>query len=164
MEQQKQFMIKPVLDAWNSRLETANKMFNSFTDEDLLKEVSPGRNRAIYLLGHLAAVHDKMLPLLNFESQLYPQLEEPFLTQPDKAVSVIPSAKEIRAAWQTINAKLSAHFNNLSNDEWFQKHSAVSAEDFVKEPHRNRLNVLIGRTNHLQYHMGQIALIKNNEE
>lgn len=160
METQKQLIIKPVLDAWNSRLEAANKMFNSFTDEDLQKEVAAGRNRALYLLGHLAAVHDKMLPLLNFEPQLYPHLEEAFLKQPDRSVSEIPSAKELRAVWETINSKLATHFNNLNVDGWFQKHSAVSEEDFMKEPHRNRLNVVIGRTNHLQYHMGQLALIK----
>ncbi|MES2592831.1 MAG: DinB family protein [Bacteroidota bacterium] len=160
METQKQLIIKLVLDAWNSRIESANKKFESLTEEDLQKEVSPGRNRGIYLLGHLAIVHDKMLPLLNFEVQLYPHLDDAFLTTPDRFVSDIPSAKELRIIWNTVNSKLAAHFNQLSPDEWFQKHSAVSAEDFLKEPHRNRLNVVIGRTNHLQYHMGQVALIK----
>lgn len=155
----KQLAVKSALDAWNSRLESANKMFNSLTDDDLQKEVSPGRNRGLYLLGHLAAVHDKMLPLLNLEAQTYPQLEEAFLNKPDRSVAEIPSTKEIRAAWEGVNSKLAAHFGRLSADEWFEKHSAVSEEDFVKEPHRNRLNVLIGRTNHMQYHMGQVALI-----
>lgn len=157
----KQLIIKPVLDAWFARIEAANKKFNSLTDEDLQKEISPGRNRAIYLLGHLAIVHDKMLPLLNFEPQQYAHLEEAFLTKTDRAVSDIPSAKELRAIWDNTNSKLAKHFNNLSVEEWFQKHTSVSEEDFVKEPHRNKLNVLIGRTNHLQYHMGQVALIKN---
>lgn len=160
MDTQKQLIVKPVLDAWNSRLETANKMFNSFTDEDLKKEVSPGRNRALYLLGHLAVVHDKMLPLLNFEPQLYAHLEDPFLNKPDRSVSEIPFAKELRSIWETVNTKLTTHLNNLKADEWFQKHNSVSEVDFVNEPHRNRLNVVIGRTNHLQYHMGQVALIK----
>jgi hypothetical protein len=156
----KQLFIKSVLDAWNSRIEAADKMFNSLSDEDLLKEVAPGRNRAIYLLGHLALVHDKMLPLLNFEPQQYAHLEEAFLNKPDKAVSDIPSAKEMRAIWKSANSKLATHYAKLSADEWFQKHSAVSTEDFAKEPHRNRLNVVMGRTNHLQYHAGQVALIK----
>jgi hypothetical protein len=160
METQKQLIVKSVLDAWNSRIEAANKMFDSLSDEDLQKEVSPGRNRAIYLLGHLALVHDKMLPLLNFESQHYADLDDTFLNKPDKAVSNMPSAKEIRAVWKNVNSKLSEHFNKLSPDEWFQKHSSVSEEDFAKEPHRNRLNVVVGRTNHLQYHIGQVALIK----
>jgi hypothetical protein len=160
MEAQKQLLAKPALDAWHSRIESANKKFDSLSDEDLQKEVSPGRNRGLYLLGHLAIVHDKMLPLLNFEQQLYPHLEDAFLTKPDRAISDIPSVKELRAIWNNVNTKLATHFTNLNADEWFDKHTSVSEEEFVKEPHRNRLNVLIGRTNHLQYHMGQVALIK----
>ena len=33
-------------------------------------------------------------------------------------------------------------------------------EDFIKEPHRNKLNVLLTRTTHLAYHAGQLALLK----
>jgi hypothetical protein len=155
----KQLAVKSVLDAWNSRIESANKIFDGLSDEDLQKEVAPGRNRAIYLLGHLALVHDKMLPLLELEGQHYTHLEETFLSKPDKAVAM-PSAKEVRAVWKDVNSKLAGHFAKWTADDWFKKHSAVSAEEFVKEPHRNRLNVVLGRTNHLQYHVGQVALIK----
>lgn len=160
METHKQLIVKSVLDSWYSRVEAANKAFDSLTDEQLQNEVSPNKNRAIYLLGHLTAVHDKMLPLLNFEQQQFSHFDEAFLSKPDKSVSEIPSAKELRANWKNVNSKLATHFNRLTPDEWFQKHSSVSAEDFVKEPHRNRLNVVIGRTNHLAYHLGQLALVK----
>ncbi|MES2761781.1 MAG: DinB family protein [Bacteroidota bacterium] len=160
METQEQLSVKSVLDAWYARIETSNKKFDSLSDDDLQKEVAPGRNRGLYLLGHLAIVHDKMLPLLNFDAQLYPHLEDAFLAKPDRAVTDIPSVKELRAIWNNVNSKLASHFANINADGWFEKHSAVSAEEFVKEPHRNRLNVLIGRTNHLQYHMGQVALLK----
>jgi len=159
----KQLIVKSVLDAWNSRLESANKKFDSLTDEDLQTEIAPGRNRGLYLLGHLAVVHDMMLPLLGFEPQTYPHLQEAFLDKPDRSVSEIPSVKELRNIWNTVNSKLATHFNKLTPDEWFQKHTSVSEEDFVKEPHRNRLNVLIGRTNHMQYHMGQVALIREKK-
>jgi hypothetical protein len=43
---------------------------------------------------------------------------------------------------------------------WFAKHNAVSAEDFAKEPHRNKLNVLITRTIHQGYHLGQMNYLK----
>lgn len=156
----KQLTVKSVLDAWNSRIEAANKIFDSLSDEDLQKEVSPGRNRGLYLLGHLALVHDKMLPLLNFEQQLYPHLDDAFLNKPDRMISKIPSVKELREIWNNVNSKLATYIANTSVDGWFEKHGSVSAEDFVKEPHRNRLNVLVGRTNHMQYHMGQVALIR----
>jgi hypothetical protein len=29
----------------------------------------------------------------------------------------------------------------------------------AKEPHRNRLNVLLGRMNHLSFHRGQLILL-----
>jgi hypothetical protein len=160
METEKKLLVKSVLDAWYSRVDAATKAFDSLTDEQLQNEIAPGKNRGIYLLGHLTGVHDKMLPLLNFEQQLYPQLDEPFLTKPDKSVAEIPSAKDLRAYWKNVNEKLATHFNSLQPGEWFQKHSSVSAEDFIKEPHRNRLNVVIGRTNHLAYHLGQLALLK----
>ena len=40
----------------------------------------------------------------------------------------------------------------------FGKHTAVSDEDFAANPLRNRLSVLLSRTRHLAYHIGQIAL------
>ena len=162
MEAQKKLIVKSVLDSWYSRVEAANKVFDLLTDEQLQHEVAPNKNRGIYLLGHLTAVHDKMLPLLDLEKQQYPQLDEAFLNKPDKTVSEIPSAKELREYWKNINSKLATHFNKLSPDEWFQKHTSVSVEDFAKEPHRNRLNVVIGRTNHLSYHLGQLAFLKKN--
>lgn len=48
----------------------------------------------------------------------------------------------------------------LSPADWFAKHTAVSDEDFAKEPHRNRLNVLLSRTIHQSNHLGQLSLLK----
>ena len=59
-------------------------MLDTLSDEHLAAETAPGANRGIYLLGHLAAVSDGLLPLLGFGEKLYPQLEEVFLTNPDK--------------------------------------------------------------------------------
>src|SRR5690349_19741338 len=121
-----QLVVKSVVDAWNSRLESANKLINSFTEDDLHKEVAPGRNRALYLIGHLTAVHDKMLPLLNFGPQLHPPLEEIFLYKPDRAASTIPSTKEILAKWNEVNSTLSSHLGKLTPEQWFERHSAVT--------------------------------------
>ncbi len=160
MTNEKQLAVKMALDLWHSRVKAADEIFDAITDEQLMQEVAPGRNRAIYLLGHLTAVNDKMLPLLNFEQQAYPQLDDIFLTKPDKAVAELPSAKDLRAYWKSSNAKLAAHFAKMQPEQWFEKHSSVSAEDFAKEPHRNRLNIVLGRTNHLSSHVGQLAFLK----
>lgn len=155
-----QIMVKMVLDRWYSLIKICDTALDSITNEQLQKEIVPNKNRGIYLLGHLIAVHDEMISILGLGDKLYPELYEPFLKSPDKSVSEIPSAKELRAFWNKQNEILTQKFDCLQPDEWFLKHNSVSAEDFIKEPHRNRLNVLLTRTTHLSYHAGQLMLLK----
>jgi hypothetical protein len=51
-------------------------------------------------------------------------------------------------------------FEATPAEAWFEKHTAVTAEEFTSEPHRNKLNIIITRTSHLQYHLGQLVLLK----
>jgi DinB superfamily len=152
--------VKMVLDRWNGSILNLNKALNALTDEQLQKEIAPGKNRGTYLLGHLIAVHDDMLVLLGIGEKLYPELQEPFINQADKVATQTPTAKELKEMWEHQNSLLQEKFKNLNAENWFEKHTAVSSEDFAKEPHRNRLNIIITRTSHLQYHSGQIVLLK----
>jgi hypothetical protein len=161
MQTQQELFIKIALDSWNIQLVRINKLLENLTDEQLQQEVAANRNSGVYLLGHLVAIHDAMLPLLNFGDRLYPQLEEAFIKNPDKFSISKPSTSLLRQYWNDVNSALASHFNKLNPDEWLQKHTAISDEDFAKEPHRNRLSVLLNRTNHLSYHYGQLAFLKN---
>ena len=160
MSTEQEVFIKIGLDAWNIYVERTNKLFESLTDEQLQQQVAPNRNTALYLLGHLTAVHDGMLPLLGFRDRLYPSLQEVFIKNPDQSGLEKPAASLLRQYWKEVNEALAGHFRKLTSDEWFQKHDSVSAEDFLKEPHRNRLNVLVNRTNHLASHYGQMVFLK----
>jgi len=156
-----QTAIKMILDRWNASIQNADKLIGSLTDDQLEKEIAPGRNRGIYLLGHLVAVHDDMIMLLDLGDKLYPELSEPFIKSPDKSVTKIPGAAVLRTYWNKQNEVLAEKINSFSPEDWFQKHTAVSAEDFTKELHRNKLNIIITRTSHLQYHTGQLILLKS---
>jgi hypothetical protein len=156
----KQLILKMVFDRWNGALKNFDSTLNALTDEQLQKEIAPGRNRGTYLLGHLIAVHDDMIVLLDMGDKLFPEFVEPFIKSPDKSVAETPSAKELRAAWNKMNELLAQKFSSMQPDEWFQKHTAVSEEDFLKELHRNKLNIIITRTTHLTYHTGQLVLLK----
>jgi hypothetical protein len=79
-----EIMIKMVFDRWHALIKNFDTVLDLITDDQLQKEVSPTKNRGIYLLGHLTAVHDDMLPLLNFGEKLYPSLSEPFIKSPIK--------------------------------------------------------------------------------
>jgi hypothetical protein len=128
--------------------------------EQLEQEVAPGKNRLIYLWGHLAAVNDALLPLLGIGERLHPEFDGMFISNPDKSVPLTVSGESLKAAWQEINRKLWEGFLSFSPLDWAQRHTAVSEEDFEREPHRNRFTVLLGRTAHLAYHMGQATLAR----
>ena len=152
--------IKMVLSAWETQNTRLDQLLESLTDEQLARETAPGKNTGVYLLGHLAAISDAMLPLLAFGDKLYPQLEKVFIENPDKAGLPKPPVTELRNSLKAVTKKLSEKINNTDVDEWFSRHMIISPEDFAKEPHRNKLNVIINRTNHMANHYGQILLLK----
>jgi hypothetical protein len=152
--------VKMILDRWYASILNCDTLLNSVSDETLLKEIAPGKNRGIYLLGHLIAVHDDLLILLDMGPKLYPELNEPFIKSPDKTVEQLPTVSELRTFWTKQSEAIKQKFDNLKPEEWFEKHTAVSAEDFEREPHRNKLNIVVTRTSHLQYHLGQLQLLK----
>ncbi|HEY0771592.1 MAG TPA: hypothetical protein VGD31_14805, partial [Sphingobacteriaceae bacterium] len=91
---------------------------------------------------------------------LFPELQEPFIKQPDKAVPQLTSAATLRTFWEKLNSVLTEKINGMPLEEWFNRHNSVSQDDFEKEPHRNKLNIIITRTSHLSYHLGQLILLK----
>jgi hypothetical protein len=57
------------------------------------------------------------------------------------------------------NSRLLTGLASFSAEEWLQKHASVSEEDFAKDPSRNRFAILLSRTSHIAFHLGQTALI-----
>ena len=122
-------------------------------------DTAPGRNSGTYLIGHLITVSDGLFPLLGWGDRLFPKLENIFLKNPDKSGLETPSLSELKQCWKEVNAKINSHIGEMSADEWFTRHTAVSEEDFAKEPHRNKLNIIINRTNHTSSHLGQLVYL-----
>ena len=147
------------LKARKTQIERSDKLFRSLSPDDVLREIAPGKNRLLYLWGHLTAIHDAMLPLLGMGERLYPEFDVAFVSNPDKSQAAIPSHEQVRQAWNVVNAELWKGFEKMSWSDWVQRHTtAVSEEDFAKDPSRNRFSILLSRTNHLSYHLGQAVL------
>jgi hypothetical protein len=153
-------LIDSALRGWKSNVERADKLFVDLSPEQLEQEVAPGKNRLIYLWGHLAAANDALLPLLGIRERLHHEFDGMFISNPDKSVPLTVSGESLKAAWQEINQKLWEGFLSFSPSDWAHRHTAASEEDFEREPHRNRFTVLLGRTAHLAYHMGQATLAR----
>jgi hypothetical protein len=156
-------LIEAALRGWKFNVERAEELFGRLSPEQLEQEVAPGKNRLIYLWGHLAAVNDRLLPLLGIGERLHPEFDSMFISNPDKSVGLTVSKQSLKPAWQEINQKLWEGFSKFSDSDWAQRHTAVSEQDFEREPHRNRFGVLLGRTAHLAYHLGQAALARPKE-
>jgi uncharacterized damage-inducible protein DinB len=155
----KELFIKMAVSAWETQNTRVNNLLNKISDEQLSGETAPGRNSGLYLLGHLTAVNDALFPIFGWGEKLYPELEAIFLSSPDKSGLDTPSIADVKKYWNDVNAKLTQHIEAMQPDEWFTRHNNVSAEDFEKEPFRNKLNILINRTNHQSYHLGQMTYL-----
>src|SRR5690242_6939864 len=97
---------RTIVKAWETQVNRMTDFFESMSDDDLMREVAPGRNTGVYLLGHLTAVNDAILPLLGLGDKLYPHLEKIFITTPDKSGLEFPSISDLRQYWSDVNEEL----------------------------------------------------------
>lgn len=150
--------IEQVIAEWQKQNKRIDDMLSKFSAEQFYQEIAPGKNTGIYLLGHLIAVNDNIHTFLGFERS-YAHYDDMFVKNADKSGFSFPPLEELKIAWNKVNESLTKHFNSLSTEEWFAKHTAVSETDFAANPQRNKLNIVINRTNHQSYHIGQMVLL-----
>src|SRR5258708_8689149 len=151
-------LVDSAIRAWESTSDRIDKFFGALSPEQLEQEIAPGRNRLIYLWGHVAALNDRLFPLLGLGARLYPEMDVMFILNPDRAAITVYSAEQLKQAWNQINERLLAGISVWSPAEWLELHPDVSAEDFLREPHRNRYTVFLNRNTHMAFHFGQAIL------
>jgi len=112
------------------------------------------------LLGHLVAVSDGMLPILGFGERLFQNFNPFFISNPDKSGMEKPTVDELRNSLEAINAKLAAGIKATTTAEWFKSTRPFQKKISRKNLTEIKLNILINRTNHMSYHVGQMTLLK----
>lgn len=152
--------IATVVSSWKQIVNRLNERLAPLSDEQLEMRVAPTKNRLLYLLGHLTAVHDRMLPLLGVGDRLYSELDEAYISNPDGTIVDPLSPGDLKKAWSAVNSAITSGVEKFSAEDWLKKHTAVSDDDFSKDPTRNRLAVFLNRINHASFHTGQMALVK----
>lgn len=155
-----EILVITVLNSWKLVINRFGKTLSELSDEQLQQPVAPGRNRVFYLIGHVTAMHDRLFPLLGIGERLHPELDTPYITNPDRALEDPLSGTELRRTWTEVHDALTEAFERFSLEDWLEKHTAVSDEDFIKDPTRNRLAVVMNRTSHASFHSGQLVLAK----
>jgi uncharacterized damage-inducible protein DinB len=151
--------IKAALQIWDLQVMRTGKILDMLTGDDFLKEIAPGKNRAIYVLGHLIAVSDAMSEIIGTGKKAYPELYATFVQNPDRSGMETPTGDELKSYWNEVSERLRAELLTVSDEEWLSRHNTVNDEDFAKDRSRNKLSVLLNRTNHLAFHLGQLRLL-----
>jgi hypothetical protein len=158
-----QMLIAAAISSWQQVVTRVGALCSRLDEEQLLVEVAPGKNRIQYLWGHLTATHDAMFSVLRLGERLHPELDAVFIAQPDRSMP-LPTSAEIAKCWEAIHAALLSTFTTLGPREWLERHGNVSVEEFEQNQARNRLAVLLSRTSHASYHLGQMMLAKVKAE
>jgi hypothetical protein len=153
-----ELLIQSALSVWKLNAARTVRIFHPLNEDELQKEVAPGRNRLIYVWGHLTAVNDALFPLLGLGAKLHPALDEMFLSNPDSRSRSTYSGAQLAEASGQIHQALWAGFSNWTPQEWLAPHNGVPTESAAHNPLRNRFTVVVNRTAHMAYHLGQAVL------
>jgi uncharacterized damage-inducible protein DinB len=144
-------------DIYNKRM---LKALETISDENFVKPIVAGGNNPSWLFGHLVDTDDALLELSGIRKRLYPDLKTIYNHERGSNQSGHLTRQELTKRWTEISAELDKAFKSWSEAQWLDRHTAVSEEDFKKEPHRNKLNVMLSRVEHKASHLGQIAMLK----
>lgn len=145
---------------WNAQNKRIRKIIDTISDENYSKPIVEGGNTPSWILGHLAEADDALLELMGIGKRLYPDLKTIYHHERGNNQSGHLSRQEVGTRFDAILSQLDGAFDSWTEKEWLSRHTAISDEDFKKEPHRNKLNVLLSRTTHKASHLGQLAMQK----
>ena len=100
-------LIQTTISSWEQVINRVGTWCLSCSEEQLLVEVAPGKNRISYLWGHLTAVNDAMFSVSRLGERLHPELDAVFIAQPDRSVP-LPTSTEIAKCWEDVHTELLA--------------------------------------------------------
>ena len=93
-------LIPAAISSWEQVVSRVGTLCLSCTEEQLLVEVAPGKNRIIYLWGHLTAIHDAMFNVLRLGERLHPELDAVFIARPERSMP-LPTPAADSEGWRS---------------------------------------------------------------
>src|SRR5256885_17192238 len=120
-----QLFAKMALSAWETQIGRATELVNGLSDEQLLNKIAPNKNRGIYLVGHLIAIHDAMNDILGLGNRSHVELDKAFVENPDNSGFNMPTVSVLRQIWSDVHSKLNNNIKKLATGEWFKRHAAI---------------------------------------
>lgn len=108
-----ELFVATAIKSWTNVISRLEKLLFSLRADDLQLEVAPGRNRVYWIIGHLAAHHDQLLPMLSIGERLYPELDELFIDNPDRTFEDEFSRDKLRQILVEVNARITEGISSM---------------------------------------------------
>lgn len=150
--EQARLFTRIALNTWKATVGRFDDIVAASSDEELEREVTAGKSRLFYLIGHLTALHDRLLPVLGLGERRHMELDAEFGEERDPHRASGVSARRLRQLWTEVNAAVLAGMERLTPEQWLEKPPAAAAP--------NRLSVLLNWTDHVSLHSTQIRLTR----
>lgn len=151
--------IQIAIKQWEIVTNHATKLLGQMSDEALAGQIAPNKNTGSYIMGHLIALHDAIPQFLGIGQTEYPELADIYLKQSEGKSEHPKTVQELRQMWLNTHERVTVLIKELPDHLWLTRHTAMTDEDFEANPLRNKLSILINRTNHFSYHVGQLRLL-----
>lgn len=148
---------------WSTYNKRMEKVMETISTEDLNTPIVAAGNSPSWLLGHLVDTDDRLLELFGIRERLFPELSTIYHHERGTNQTGHLTREELTKKWKAIRTELDRAFDTWGEREWLGRHTAVSEDDFAKEPHRNKLNVMLSRVSHKASHLGQISMQSGKE-
>jgi len=137
-----------------------SETLKSLTDEDLCKEIDPGKNHGVWILGHLFQSEDELSGYFGKGGYIFPEYESLFGQKNKTALpSSYPDVSFLRKQWETVKAKNDKILSELSDEEWNEPHALIEGNlenDYFKTKGGCIMNWILHQT----YHIGQLVLLR----
>lgn len=145
---------------WKSMVSWVDMYLIGLSDDDLNKEIMPGGNHGIWLLGHLIVCEDDLSEYVGKGVMLFPEYQELFtqgsILQP---VANYPTASVLRESWSAVCSKNNALYQTLTDNELKDPHNKIESsmeDDFFKTKEGCLRNWIL----HQMHHTGQLAVLR----
>ncbi len=151
--------VETIHQQWQTVTYIINEQLKALTDEELGRELAPGKNHGLWLLGHLITSEDFYNKYLRGEKLCFPEYEKlcgmgATLLPPGD----FPKPAAMREHWQQVLDRNEKLLSELTDEDWDQPHCQPGGGeegDFFK----TKGGFITFMSSHEMYHSGQLGIL-----
>ncbi len=126
----------------------------------LSREIAPGKNHGVWLLGHLVVSDDDIGLYLETHERQFPELVELFGNSSKcEAIETYPEPEYLLACWEKVCEQTLQAYDKLKDSDLEQPHGRLNGKSVDEDFFGTKQNVLLHWLNHQLYHVGQISTL-----